>query len=420
MREGWGIRPLAEVCEIKPPKHEVRSRLADDAPVSFVSMNDLGIREKWLLPKGERPLASVAGSYTYFADGDVLLAKITPCFENGKLGIARGLTNGVGFGSSEFVVLRPSEALDAEFLFYFLSQDSFRDAGARVMSGAVGHKRVPKEFIQGAEIPIPPLPEQKRIVAILDEAFAGIDAAIANTEKNLANARELFESYLNAVFSQRKEGWCHAKLGREIDLQTGFAFKSKGYTTDVDGVRLLRGDNIVPGGIRWRAHKKWPRDDTKPYKRYELVEDDIVLAMDRTWVKGGLKYGQIKSADLPCLLVQRVARLRAGSRLNSEFLRFLIGSRGFTEYILSIQTGLGVPHVSGSQISEFEFFLPSVDEQAEIAGTLEGMSSSVGRLESIYEAKHAALCELKQSLLQKAFSGDLTAVPQDEIEDALA
>ena len=149
-------------------------------------------------------MGDVVGSYTYFAEHDVLLAKITPCFENGKLGIARGLKNGIGFGSSEYVVFRSTGDIDPKYLFYFLSRDSFRREGAKVMSGAVGHKRVPKEFIENYPIPLPSAKEQKRIVAILDEAFAGIDAAIANTEKNLANARELFESYLNSVFSKRE------------------------------------------------------------------------------------------------------------------------------------------------------------------------------------------------------------------------
>src|SRR5680860_948321 len=105
-------------------------------------MEDLGIDQMFLEPRAERQFSQVAGSYTYFADDDVLLAKITPCFENGKLGIARGLVNGVGFGSSEFIVFRQSGELASEFLFYYLSQDGFRDAGQRVMSGAVGHKRV--------------------------------------------------------------------------------------------------------------------------------------------------------------------------------------------------------------------------------------------------------------------------------------
>jgi type I restriction enzyme S subunit len=144
----WPSKALVEVCEIKPPKSEARQKLKDADRVSFVPMEDLGVDEKFLGPKSERKLGQVAVSYTYFADGDVLLAKITPCFENGKLGIAKGLTNGIGFGSSEYIVFRPSADLSNEYLYYFFLQDSFRADGIKTMSGAVGHKRVAKEFIE--------------------------------------------------------------------------------------------------------------------------------------------------------------------------------------------------------------------------------------------------------------------------------
>ncbi len=174
MRPCWPTKTLADVCQIRPSKAEVRYRVSERDLVSFVPMEDLGIEQKVLTPRQVKPLADVTGSYTYFAENDVLLAKITPCFENGKLGIAAGLENGIGFGSSEYIVFRPSPALDKNWLYYFLSRQSFRNEGAARMSGAVGHKRVSKEFIEAYPIPIPPLPEQKRIVAILDEAFEGI------------------------------------------------------------------------------------------------------------------------------------------------------------------------------------------------------------------------------------------------------
>ena len=112
MKKGWLKKTLGEVSEIKPPKSEARERVAADALVSFAPMEDLGIDRKLLNATQVKPLSSVVGSYTYFADGDVLLAKITPCFENGKLGIAEGLSNGIGFGSSEFIVFRPCASLD--------------------------------------------------------------------------------------------------------------------------------------------------------------------------------------------------------------------------------------------------------------------------------------------------------------------
>jgi type I restriction enzyme S subunit len=175
-------------------------------------MEDLGIDDKFVRATQAKPLSAVEGSYTYFADGDVLLAKITPCFENGKLGIAANLTNGIGFGSSEYIVFRPDTALNREYLYYYLSRETFRVEGAARMSGAVGHKRVAKEFIEGYPIPIPPLSEQRRIVGILDEAFEGIAAAKVSAEKNLQNARALFESHLQSVFTQRGKGWVDRQL----------------------------------------------------------------------------------------------------------------------------------------------------------------------------------------------------------------
>src|SRR6266481_2321403 len=207
MKNGWPTKTLSEACEIKPPKSEARERLAANALVSFLPMEDMGINEKFVQATQKKPLSAVQGSYTYFADGDVLLAKITPCFENGKLGIAEELTNGIGFGSSEYIVFRPDKTVSKEWLYYFLSRETFRVEGAARMSGAVGHKRVAKDFIESYPIPVPPLPEQQRIVGILEEAFEGIATATTNAEKNLQNAHALFESHLQALFTRRNSGW---------------------------------------------------------------------------------------------------------------------------------------------------------------------------------------------------------------------
>ena len=275
--------------------------------------------------------------------------------------------------------------------------------------GGVAQQNLSLTQVKNFELPLPPLPEQKRIVAILDEAFAGISKAVANAEKNLANARELFESYLNNVFTQKGEGWVETTLGCEINLLTGFAFKSKRYTDSPDGVRLLRGDNIVQDAFRWVNVKNWSSDDVDAYSQYYLEEDDVVIAMDRTWVKAGLKYAQISRADLPCLLVQRVARLRVKEGLDSNFLKYLIGGFEFTRYILSIQTGTGVPHISGPQIRSFNFLKPPISVQKDISAKLGKLVHQTEHLQTIYQEKLKSLSELKQSILQKAFAGELTA-----------
>ncbi len=219
----------------------------------------MGIDQKLFVPIQTRPFGEVAGSYTYFADGDVLLAKITPCFENGKLGIASNLTNGVGFGSSEYIVFRPIQTLSKDWLYYCLSQQSFRDEGAAKMTGAVGHKRVAKEFIESYPIPVPPLAEQQRIVAFLDEAFAGIATARANAEKNLQNARALFESHLNAVFTQgsqsvaegRGEGWVELTL--ETLLQKNWI---EGHLDGNHGSDYPRKEEFISTGVPYPIYRR--------------------------------------------------------------------------------------------------------------------------------------------------------------------
>lgn len=208
---GWQLQKLKDVCKINPPKKEAKVHPANML-ASFMPMEDLGIGIKNSIPIHNKPIAELIGSYTYFRENEVLLAKITPCFENGKLSIAAGLTNGIGFGSSEYIVFRPNDVLLSEYLYYYLAREDFRRIGANHMSGAVGHKRVSKDFIENTEIPIPPLPVQKAIVAKLDAAFASIEQAIAAAERNAENAKQLFQSYLSDVFERGGEGWVDKHL----------------------------------------------------------------------------------------------------------------------------------------------------------------------------------------------------------------
>jgi type I restriction enzyme S subunit len=168
--------------------------------------------------------------------------------------------------------------------------------------------------------------------------------------------------------------WDLTTLGQEIDLLTGYPFASKDYTESEYGIRLLRGANIGQGKLKWENAKRWPADKVEGLEPYYLACDDVVLAMDRPWIEAGLKYASISKHDLPCLLVQRVARLRGRENLDTRFLRYLIGSARFTNHVLAVQTGTAVPHISGKQIKEFAFDRPPLPEQraiAEILGSLD-------------------------------------------------
>ena len=165
-------------------------------------------------------------------------------------------------------------------------------------------------------------------------------------------------------------GWISTALGEHIDLLTGFPFKSAEYTDDPAGIPLLRGANVSQGRLDWSGAKRWPFERTSEFKPFLLQSGDVVLAMDRPWIEAGLKYGWITSRDLPCLLVQRVARMRGTNGLLTAYLRCLIGSKAFTDYIAPIVTGVTVPHISPTQIRGFRFNLPPVHVQSRIVSVL--------------------------------------------------
>jgi type I restriction enzyme, S subunit len=254
----------------------------------------------------------------------------------------------------------------------------------------------------------PDIQEQRRIVTLLDEAFADIATAKTNAEKNLQNARELFESHLDEVLGSQASDHIATTLGKEVDLVAGFAFSSSRYSNYENDIRLLRGDNIMQGYLRWEDVKRWPMSDSAAHEKFALKDGDVVLAMDRPWVKAGLKRAQMTATDLPCLQVQRTARLRSKQNLSADFLFHLTGSQAFSRHLLDVQTGIGVPHISGAQIQDFKFMRPPLAKQAMIATELQKLQEETQRLESIYRQKLTALDDLKKSLLHQAFSGQLT------------
>ncbi|MFM5179154.1 restriction endonuclease subunit S [Aeromonas veronii] len=329
---------------------------------------------------------------------------LVSCIGNlGKVGLN---TIPVAFNQQINAIFPDGDKALPSFMLYQAQSCSFKEQLESLASGTTV-PIVNKSKFNSIEIVLPPLSEQQRIVAILDEAFEAIAAARANAEQNRQNSRALFESYLQSVFSQRGDRWVETTIGNQVDFLAGFAFKSTQYTESKDGIRLIRGDNIVQGQLRWDGVKYLARTSAENYSQFYFEENDIVLAMDRPWVAAGLKVACITKNDLPALQVQRTARLRVKPNLHWKYLFHMIRSSKFVTYLLDGQTGLGVPHISGKQILSFEFALPPLNEQQLIVQKLDALGDKTQRLESLYQRKIAALDELKQSLLQQAFSGQL-------------
>jgi len=403
---GWQTVKLGEVCLIKPPKSEARDHLAPDSEVSFVPMEDLGIGEKLFRVAQTKRLSEVEGSYTYFAEGDVLLAKITPCFENGKLGIARGLTNGVGFGSSEFIVFRPNVEVDREWLYYWLSREAFRLEGATRMLGSVGHKRVAKDFIEGCEMPLPPLPEQRRIVGILDEALAEIAAAKAHAERNRQNARALFESHLHAVFSHPGPGWAEKPFEDLIESNLIGLTRSSREQGDDKRYPYVKMNHIT------RENRfdfsEYVKVDATPEEvaRFALRAGDFLFNTRNSHELVGKSCIYEGPDDETVLFNNNIMRVRFRSGVEARFVLMAFSSREVAAELEAMKSGTtNVAAIYYKDLRTLKIPLPPVREQQRIANELDALAAETRRLEGLYERKAAALDELKQSLLHQAFSG---------------
>jgi type I restriction enzyme, S subunit len=294
--------------------------------------------------------------------------------------------------------LIPGSQLKYKFLYYYLSNivDLLNSLG----TGAT-FKELSGGKLKEVTIPVPPLDEQQRIVGLLDEAFEGLAIAKANAETNLKNARVIFESHLQSVFTQRGKGWVETKLDDVCGFQNGFAFKSS--TFKQSGIPIIRISNIQDGRIDTDNRLVFfdPKDYRENLDRYRIVEDDLLIAMS------GATTGKLgfNTESTVFYLNQRVGKFEPGKKLNKRFLYHFLSTK--VEENLRISAGAAQPNLSTEQIKNFVLPVPPVDEQASIVEALETLSEETQRLASLYERKLASLDALKKSLLHQAFTGGL-------------
>ncbi len=368
-------------------------------------MENLGIGSKELTLTGTRSLAEVAGSYTYFAEGDVLLAKSTPCFENGKLGIARNLVNGVGFGSSEYIVIRPSPEVDADFLYHFLDRATFREEGSKQMTGAVGHKRVPKEYVEGALIPVPTFEEQRRIVTLLDEAFADIATAKANAEKNLQNARELFTRISGSVLAQYASASQSITLEDlvEPDCSLSYGIVQPGDEVP-EGLHIVRPVDMNTDVVMLEGLKRIDPALANSYARTTLKGHDILLCVRGTTGTVALAHSQLAGANV----TRGIVPIRfAPEKISHQFGYYLLRSEPAQLQIQAKTYGTALQQINIRDLRQLTLPVPAPQDQEVIVQRLSALEEETKQLTAAYENKLTALDDLKKSLLHQAFSGQL-------------
>lgn len=302
--------------------------------------------------------------------------------------------------------IRSNGELDVEFLYYQLQYLQPVIAGKE---GAV-FASINKSEIAALPIVFGPLPEQHRIVAILNEAFDGITTAKANAEKNLQNARALFESHLQSVFTKRGEGWVEKRIGDVCDLLNGFAFKS-GDVVAESNTQLVRMGNLYGNKLDLERNSVfYPSCFAENFARYLLREGDLIMSLTGTTGKEDYGYVvRIPECGHNLLMNQRIAKFDSikMDTVTADYLLYYLRSRVFLDVLYPTANGTRQANLSSVTIKSLPLPLCPISEQKKKASALDELVFETQRLESIYQNKLEALDELKQSLLHHAFSGQL-------------
>lgn len=337
-----------------------------------------------------RPYAEVSKGYSYFERGDLLIAKITPCFENGKATLTEHLSEQTGFGSTEFHVLRPGPKLDAKYLFYLLWNERFRQSAAKGMTGSAGQKRVPVDLLRRTEIRLPLLEEQRRIAAILERA----DALRQKRKRAIALLDSLTQSIFLEMFGDplHNPKIIRARPVRDVcTLLNGAAFKPSDWKED--GHPIIRIQNL--------------NDSSKPFNRTTRTLNP------RLWIRPGdylfswsgtpgTSFGCFKWQGPEGWLNQHIFKVGlVDDVLGSLFLHQM--NIRMHELIAKAHGGVGLQHVTKGMIEEVEFLCPSIDDQRRFADAVE-------KVDTVNAMHHASLAQIEAlfaSLQHRAFSGQL-------------
>lgn len=303
---------------------------------------------------------------------------------------------------SSVCLLKPDiEKLAPSFLVYYIqSKEGFEQITGQMTGAAI--KRIILKTIKASTIPLPPLPEQQRIVSILDDAFAAIDQAIANIEKNILNARELFDSYLNGVFMHKGEGWRESKLFDIGKIQTGSTPKTNEKDNFGDHIPFIKpADFFEDGQLNYNNEGL----SEKGLKGSRLIVTGSVMMVCIGATIGKVGYNEQEVASN-----QQINSLTPVVGILPKFLYYQMRTKIFQQSVLDQAGQATLPIINKSKWSNLAVSYPTnTDEQQSIVLKLDSLQETTSRLRSQYQQKLTALQELKQSILQKAFSGELTA-----------
>lgn len=392
---GWTTKKLPEVLFIQEGPGIRKYEYEDDGyPMINVRCVQDGYIDMSSSKCANRELATTKWKHFQIDEGDILY---TISGTIGRSAIVQKDDLPLLMNTSVVRFKSLTSDLEPKFVYYYFKTGQF-------INELLGHstgtaiKNVGPSHLKKMDISYPSIEEQKRIVAILDQAFADIDKARALTEQNLKNARELFESSLQQVFSQRGEGWSHHTLEQLCELISGQHIEAKDYNSEQKGIGYLTGPSDF-GGLN-PLISKWTE-----FPKRTATKGDVLITVKGSGV------GKINIMSHEELAISRQLMAVRPNNVLGEIIYWFLKQQ--YNYFQSLANGAAIPGISRSDVLELQLCLPPLDKQPALKNQIEKIQNQSNDLIHIYECKLKALEELKKSFLQKAFSGELTKDKQE-------
>ena len=419
----WQVLKVKHVGSSNPSKTNPKTACLKEKPVVFLPMERVhtdGIIDQEL----RLPYSQLKNGYTYFEENDALIAKVTPCFENGKIVLIKNLATPVGFGSTEFIVIRPNtQKVFPPFLFYLLYNEPLRSIGKHFMTSAVGLKRVPTEFVENFQIPIPTYQEQTHIADFLDHKTGQIDELIRIKERRIELLQEQRTALINQATTKgldlnvkmKPSGveWIgeipvHWEVKRIKYLAS---LISKGTTPTTVGreildegeIRFIKGENIVDNQIELKPEHYIDEETNQMLKRSQLNENDVLFVIAGTIGKVSL----IKSNHLPANTNQAISFIRPYKKELPEFIYYWLQSDNIQKIVWLEVVQSAQPNLSMENLGNLYIAYPSIAEQHRIADYIaDKTQTTVQLLQQAYK-QIELLKEYRQSLISEVVTGKI-------------
>lgn len=417
----WEMKRLRFMVELNPSKSEIAA-LDRNTEISFLPMEAIGDDGSLSLER-TKLISEVETGYTYFREGDVAVAKITPCFENGKGAVMRGLLVGLGFGSTELIVARPRiQKTSSGYVHWLFASPPFRKLGEATMYGAGGQKRVPDNFVRDFAIAFPSLAEQSAIISFLDRETAKIDALVEEQQRLIALLKEKRQAVISHAVTKgldlnapmKDSGvewlgevpahWTVTPLMHVTQPERPVMYGIVLPGPDVaEGIPIVKGGDVKPHRLRLELLNRTTPEIEAPYARARLRPGDIVYSIRGTIGEAELVPDELLDANI----TQDAARIAPSASVNNSWLLYVVKSRPVFVQLEQRSLGAAVRGINIFDLKRARVPVPPATEQRAIADHLDREIRELDQLSGEIEKATALLQERRSALISAAVTGKI-------------